>query len=397
MNHPQTLAPLHGIRVLDVGKFIAGPYCATLLGDLGADVIRVEKIGGGEDRFVVPVTPSGEGGSFLQLGRNKRSIALNLAAPMGQKALRALALNSDVVVANLPHKQLVKLGLDYETLKAQAPGVILASVSAYGNTGPYADKTGFDGIGQAMSGASYLSGTPDQPQRWAATYVDYGTALASTVGTLAALLSRAQTGIGQHVSASLLNTALTFFNSNLMEAHVAGQDRTPSGNRGQQLAPCDIFATRDGHLLLQVLGEAQFARLAQLIGQTAWLQDPRLDTDAGRGKHADLICEAVAHWCATRTSQEALEALATARLPAEQVLSPRQALSHPQMLAGALFQYMAYPGMEGSVPVVAPQMTLSATPASYRSRAPLPGEHSREILAELGFDASQISETMAGG
>lgn len=383
------LPPLQGLRVLDVGRFIAGPYCATLLGDLGADVIRVERPGGGEDRFVVPVTPCGTGGSFVQLARNKRAICLDLASGSGRRALDKLACRADVIVANLPAPELARLGLDYETVREKNPRAILTTISAYGETGPSAGKTGFDGIGQVMSGAAFLSGQPGEPARWAATYVDYGTALACAYGTLAALLSRQQTGHGQHVTGSLLNTALTFFNSNLMEAHARQLDRVPSGSRGQQLAPCDIFATSGGHILIQVLGMVQFRRLALLIGEVSWPDDTRFQTDQERGAHSELINAAVAAWCAGRDTASTLSALAAARIPAEQVLSPLQVFSHPHIQAGDFFRSMAYAGT--ALPVVSPQVGLSATPASYRSSAPAPGEHTAEILRELGFSEAEIT------
>jgi crotonobetainyl-CoA:carnitine CoA-transferase CaiB-like acyl-CoA transferase len=382
--------PLQGLRVLDVGRFIAGPYCATLLGDLGADVIRVERKGGGEDRFVVPVTPSGEGGSFLQLARNKRSVCLDLSSPAGRRALDELARRADVIVANLPAAELARLGLDYETVRAINPRAVLTTMSAYGETGPNAGKTGFDGVGQVMSGAAFLSGKPGEPARWAATYVDYGTALGCAFGTLAALMSRQQTGLGQHVTGSLLKTALTFFNSNLMEAHVRQQDREPSGSRGQQLAPCDIFATTDGHILIQVLGMAQFRKLAALIGEPAWPDDPRFQTDEDRGRHGEFINRGVATWCAARSSSNALDALAAARIPAEQVLTPLQVFRHPHIQAGDFFRYMSYPGAPAPIPVVSPQVELSATPPTYRSSAPTAGQHTAEVLREIGFSDAEI-------
>ncbi len=391
--NPDTTAPLQGLRVLDLGRFIAGPYCATLLGDLGADVIRIERPGGGEDRFVVPVTPSGEGGSFLQLARNKRSICLDLASSEGRRALDVLVRRADVIVANLPAAELARLGLDYASVRDVNPRAILTTMSAYGDSGPNAGKTGFDGIGQVMSGAAWLSGKPGEPARWAATYVDYGTALGCAFGTLAALMSRQQTGLGQHVTGSLLNTALTFFNSNLMEARFRGQDRVPSGSRGQQLAPCDIFTTRDGHVLIQVLGMAQFRKLAALVGEPRWPDDPRFQTDQDRGVHGELINAGVAAWCASRDTAGALQQLVAARIPAEQVLSPLQVFGHPHIEAGDFFRDMHFAG--ATVPVVSPQVGLSATPATYRSDAPAVGQHTVEVLREIGFSEEDITAMCA--
>lgn len=383
---------LSGIRVVDIGRFIAGPYCATLLADLGADVIRVERPGGGEDRYVAPVAASGEGGSYLQTGRNKRSLCLDLTSARGREALHRLIATADVLVANLPCGQLRKLGLDYSALARCHPRLIVTTANAFGHTGPLADAVGFDGIGQAMSGAAYLSGTVGAPTRWAATYVDFGTALGCALGTLAALIERGKSGKGQQVQASLLRTALTFFNSNLIETSARGIDRTPSGNRGQQMAPSDIFRTLDGHVLIQVLGNRQFHRLARLIGQAQWIDDPGLQSDFDRGRHADAICDAVQAWTAERNCHSVLAAMARIRIPAQQVLSPMQALQHPQVLDGKHLRPMSYPSLTRDVPIAAPLIDLSANPATFRTRAPLPGEHTQEILVALGYSTHEIAE-----
>ncbi|MCB0066709.1 MAG: CoA transferase, partial [Caldilineaceae bacterium] len=214
-----------GIRVLDFGRFIAGPYCATLLGDMGAEVIRVERVGGGEDRYVAPVAESGEGGTFLQLNRNKKNIAVNPTSEAGREIVEKLIVTADVVVANLPRPTLVQMGLDYDSLKRIRPDIILATVSAFGSEGPYADRVGFDGVGQMMSGAAYLSGWPDRPVRWAVPYVDFATALGSAFGVSCALYHRQLTGEGQIVEGSLLRSALTLANSALIEQAVRGVDR----------------------------------------------------------------------------------------------------------------------------------------------------------------------------
>jgi len=185
---------LAGIRVLDIGRYIAGPFCAALLGDLGADVIRVERVGGGEDRWVTPVATGGDGALFMQVNRNKRSLALDLGSPQGLEVLRRQIERADVVVANMPLRTLRKLGLDYEHLSAGRPDIILTTATAFGPGGPLSDKVGFDGVAQAMSGAVHISGLPGQPAKLMMSYVDYGTALACAFGTVAALYERRDTG-----------------------------------------------------------------------------------------------------------------------------------------------------------------------------------------------------------
>ena len=198
---------LEGVRVLDFGRYIAGPYCAALLAEHGAEVIRIEKREGSEDRFQAPVATTGEGALFLQMNRNKLGMTLDPMRPEGQEVVRRLVERADVVIANLPPQTLVAMKLDYASLTAIKPDIILTTVSAYGRGGPYSDRVGFDGIGQVMSGSAYLSGTPDQPIRASVAWVDCGTASLAALGTLAALMNRGKTGRGQKVEAALLRTA----------------------------------------------------------------------------------------------------------------------------------------------------------------------------------------------
>jgi crotonobetainyl-CoA:carnitine CoA-transferase CaiB-like acyl-CoA transferase len=252
------LGVLDGVRVLDFGRYVAGPYCATLLGYLGAEVIRIEKREGSEDRYIAPIAAGGEGGVFFQTACNKKSLTLDPATPQGREIVRRLVKTADVVVANLPPASLKSLGLDYARLAAIRPDVILVTQSSFGDRGPLAASGGFDGVGQAMSGAMYMTGTPGQPVKSAAPYVDYSTAVLSAFGTLAALMQRAQTGQGQEVKASLLGTALSVFGSHLVEQSATGIDRVPSGNRVQTSAPSDVIATHDGHILVHVVGNGLF-------------------------------------------------------------------------------------------------------------------------------------------
>ena len=199
---------LHNIRVLDIGRYVAGPYCAALLGSLGAEVIRVEKPSGGEDRFISPLTEAadgtpGEGGLFMQTAYGKKSVTLNLGTPEGRDLLVKLALSADIIVANMPLKALSRLKLDWDSLEKVHPSCILVTQSAFGDTGPDADKGGFDGVAQALSGAMYLTGDPGNPVKAGAPYVDYATAVMSAFATLAALIQKQETGKGQHVQTSL--------------------------------------------------------------------------------------------------------------------------------------------------------------------------------------------------
>ena len=388
MSHAQASNQiLANVRVLDFGRYVAGPYCATLLGYLGADVIRIEKIGGSEDRYIAPVTASGEGGVFLQTACNKRSICIDLGGAGAREVVARLVASADVVVANLPAALLQRLGLDYTSLCEIRPDIILASQSSFGDRGPDAGKGGFDGVGQALSGAMYISGTPGQPMKAAAPYVDYATATLAAFGTLAALMERERSGIGQEVSATLLGTALAVFNSHLIEQGVGAVDRVGTGNRVQTSSPSDVFETRDGHVLTHVVGNGLFRRWARLIGEEdKWTSDPRFATDQLRGDYRDVICERMAIWCAARTTDEAVAQLNSAGLPAGAILSPQQAIDNPQVTAMGLLQEVDFPGMVRPAPVAGLPLHFSRSPTGIRSAPPRLGEHSDEILRELGFD-----------
>jgi crotonobetainyl-CoA:carnitine CoA-transferase CaiB-like acyl-CoA transferase len=384
---------LANIRVLDFGRYVAGPYCATLLGYLGAEVIRIERREGGEDRYIAPVADGGEGGVFFQTAGGKKSITLDPGKPGARELVVRLIATADVVVANLPAVQLRAMGIDYPTLRAIRPNIILTTQTAFGDRGPYAHRGGFDGVGQAMSGAMYISGEPGAPVKAAAPYVDFSTALLCAMGTLAAILHRERTGEGQEVKGTLLGTALAAFGSHLAEQGATGINRVGSGNRVQTSAPSAVFPTRDGHVLTHVVGNGLFRRWAKLMGDEArWTGDERYRSDASRGTHSEGILERMADWCAARTTAEALDALDAAGLPAGPIHTPQQALDDPQVAAMNFLHSIAdYPGLKRPVPVSGLPVELSAAPGTPPGRPPLLGEHTDAVLAELGYTPAEIT------
>src|SRR5882724_2413836 len=263
---------LQGIRVIDFGRFIAGPYCGMLLADMGADVIRIDRRGGSEDRYVGPVAEGGEGGMFLSLNRNKRSLTLDPGRPQGPEIIHRLVAGADIVIANLPLEVMAKMGITYDSLRAIKPDIILVMISAFGPDGPYAHRVGFDTVAQAMSGAMSLTGFPGAPVRSLVPFEDYGTALHAAFGAMVALYHRRETGLGQLVDASLLASGVTFMQAFLAERYVTGRQRRQQGNAGFYSAPSDCYPVKDGWIVVAVIGGAMFRRWARLVGREDLLQ-----------------------------------------------------------------------------------------------------------------------------
>jgi crotonobetainyl-CoA:carnitine CoA-transferase CaiB-like acyl-CoA transferase len=382
--------PLEGIRVIDFGRFIAGPYCAMMLADMGADVIRVERRDGGEDRKLGPVTESGEGGLFLNVNRNKRGITLEPAHQLAGEIIRRLVRSADIVVVNLPLDVMKRLGLDYDSLRVIKKDIILVMASAFGPDGPYKDRVGFDGVAQAMSGSMSLTGFPGPPVRSIVSWVDYGTALHAAFGAMTALYHRQRTGQGQLIDVSLLATGVTFMMPLLAERRARGIKREQLGNTGYYAAPSDAYSTRDGWIIVPTIGGPMFLRWARVVGREDWIDDPRFKDDISRGDNAAAINKVMSEWCAARTREEAMAELERARVPSGPVYDLDEVLADPQVRSRRLIQEVEYPCGGLAVPIATPPASLIESAASLR-RAPTLSEHTDEVLSELAFSGDEIS------
>lgn len=378
---------LAGLRVLDFGRFIAAPLCAQLLANEGAEVIRIEPPEGAPDRSTMPLGIEGRGGLYLQLNANKRSLALDFMVPAGRAVLERLIATADVVVANLPHRALHQLGLDHESLCAIRSDIILTTVSAFAHDGMDRDTVGFDGTGQALSGAMHLTGTGERPMRAAVSYVDYSTGISAAFATLSAVLERNRSGRGQHVQVSLMGTALTMMNPMLMEEAAGYRTRRPMANRSPIAGPSDLFRARDGWIMVQVIGDAMFRRWTELVERPELTADPRFRTDSDRGDNGEALSAIMSDWCATRTTEECLAALKARRLPASHCLTPAETLR----LEG-LSDYAETVQVDGvGIPLVNRAIRTRASSDRETRIAPELGADTRALLLGLGLSGEEIA------
>lgn len=388
--------PLHGIRVVELGQLIAGPFCGQLLGDFGAEVIKVEPPGAGD-----PMRGWGQGAPvwWSVIARNKKSVTLNLREAEGQELLKQLAVKADVLIENFRPGTMEKWGLDYGTLAALNPGLIMVRVSGFGQTGPYAHRAGYGSIGEAMGGIRYLAGDPDRPP--SRVGLSIGDSLAATfacLGTLAALHSRHATGRGQVVDSAIYEAVLAMMESTIPEFTEAGVIRERSGAILPKIAPSNVYPTADGEMIL--IGANQdsvFARLCRAMERLELTEDARYRDHAARGEHQQELDELIARWTRTLAADALLDVLESNGVPAGRIYRAPEMLADPQYAAResiVAVAHRAFPNLK--MQNVAPK--LSETPGRIRWHGPELGEHNEEIYGELlGLLPERRAELGASG
>ena len=385
---------LQGLRVLDLGRYISAPFCATVLGDYGAEVIRLESPGGAEDREQGPHAQSGDNLRFLMLSRNKKGVSLDLQQPGGRELFLGLAERSDVVVENYSPEVKRRLGITYEDLAQVNPRIILTSISGFGDDGPYSHRLGFEQIIQAESGAMSLNGYPDTPPvRSQVPWVDFGTGLYAAIGTILALKQREQTGRGQQVDAALWDTAISYlgFMGVPAEYRLLGLLRPQLGNAGFYTFT-DLFFAQDGAVLIAAASNPIWRRVAHLIGRPDLLEDSRFQSDATRYEHRHLICQAVQAWVSQHTLEEVTQAAWEARVPCGRVRTMAELADDPQVQARDMLTDVDVPQ---AGPVLHPRLgiRLSQAPTQIRTPAPGVGEHNEEVYTQLlGLSPEELAD-----
>lgn len=402
---------LSHIRVLDLSRVLAGPWCTQMLADLGADVIKVERPGAGDDTrtWGPPFAKDSHGQDtdeatyFMACNRNKRAITLDIAKAEGQAIIRRLVEQSDVLVENFKVGGLKQYGLDYDSLKTINPRLIYCSVTGFGQTGPYAQRAGYDLMMQASSGLMSVTGHPDGsagggPLRVGVAVIDVFTGIYACSAILASLEARHQSGVGQHIDMALLDVGMAILANQATGFLNSGKVPQRQGNSHPSLAPYQDFETLDGSMLLAIGNDGQFARFCEAAGQAQWAQDPRFASNTLRVKHRDVLIPMMQALTRTRTTAAWINLLEKCAVPVGPINDIGQAFDDAQVKARGLAVQQAHTAdPERSVRTVASPLRLGANPPVWRRPPPRLGEHTDEVLAELGLSADAIDRMRSEG
>jgi formyl-CoA transferase len=402
--------PLSHLTVLDLSRVLAGPWCTQLLADLGAEVIKIEKPGSGDDTrswgppFLKDTQgrDTGEAAYYLGCNRGKKSVAVDFTQSDGQAIVRDLARGADVVVENFKVGGLKKYGLDYASLAATNPRLVYCSITGFGQTGPYAERAGYDFIIQGMGGFMSVTGERDDapgggPQKAGIAIADLMTGMYASTAILAAIARRELSGTGQYIDTSLLDTQIAIMASMNMNYLVSGAPPGRAGNAHQNIVPYQVFACADGHLILAVGNDAQFARFCEIAGKPELGVDPRFATNAARVQQRDTLVPMIAELILRRTQRDWLAALEAVGVPCGPINRLDQVFADPQVQARGMRFDLPHP-LSGTVPQVGNPLNFSATPVTYTQAPPLLGEHTAAVLAErLGLSQESLADLVARG
>ena len=390
--------PLNGVRVLDLSRVLAGPYATMMLGDLGADVIKVEQPGKGDDtRAWGPPWAGTESAYYLSVNRNKRGITLDLKSAEGQAIVRELASQCDIVVENFKLGALDRMGIGYEQLREINPRLIWATVSGYGPDGPWADRPGYDFVAQGESGIMAITGVPDgEPMKVGVAIVDITTGLFTVSAILAALHAREAMGVGQKIDTSLMTSAVAWL-ANVGQSHlVSGKPARRFGNAHANIVPYQVFKARDQHMTIAVGNDKQFRALCEVLGRGEIADDDRFRTNPLRVEHRDTLIELLQSVFETRDADEWLDGCYRVGIPSGKINSVEQVFEHPQVLARDMLVEIAHPEA-GMLKMAGIPYELSNTPATVRLAPPLLGQHTDDVLRELGRDDIEIRRLHESG
>jgi crotonobetainyl-CoA:carnitine CoA-transferase CaiB-like acyl-CoA transferase len=399
MSQPERRGPLVGMRVIDLAHVMAGPTCARMLADMGADVVKVEKADGGDDtRRMLPPDIKGEPAAYMMMNRNKRGIVLDLKKPAGREALKRLIKTADALIENYRHDTLDKLGLGYEALRKINPGLIYCALSGFGRTGPFATQGGYDLIAQGMSGLMAITGEgPGRPPvKVGSPACDITAGIIGAMAVCAAYSHKLKTGEGQFVDTSLFEAGITLTYWQSAISLATGESPGPMGSRHPLNGPYQAFETSDGYINVGASNQKMYPMLCEVLGCPELGRDPRFLTGRDRMGHLDTLIDLLNARFRQRTTAEWLERLEAAGIPSGPVLSIRDMLKHPQTRARDMVVAVDHP-IAGRVETIGVPAKFSATPTEVSRPAPLFGQHTREVLTEAGFSPAEIDALFAEG
>jgi crotonobetainyl-CoA:carnitine CoA-transferase CaiB-like acyl-CoA transferase len=392
------MGPLSGVKVLELAQIMAGPTCGMLLADLGADVIKVERVPGGDDtRMMNRPSVNGESAAFMAMNRNKRGIALNLKLPAAQAALKRMVAQADVVTENYRKGTMDKLGLGYEALRAINPAIIYCSISGFGRTGPYSERGGYDLIAQGMSGLMATTGEPGRaPAKHGAPTCDINAGMLGALGVVAAYVHRLKTGEGQLVDTSLFEAGIhqTFWHSAIYFA--TGESLGPTGSAHILSAPYQAFQAADGWLTIGGANQGNWERMVRVLNAPEWATDPRFANNSERMKNLPALVELMNARIGKWKLSDLLAALEKEGVPCGPINSIAQMAADPQALSREMVVELDHP-KAGRTRALGLPVKLSRTPGKVTRPAPLLGQHTREVLAEFGFSSAEIEALIAAG